>query len=71
MARDITIQVAVEASLDNTSVEIKVSGGSEHHRADVTEMVLLHLNALWEELGPQRQSAFLVISRERARHWQR
>jgi hypothetical protein len=47
---DITIQVSIEGFPDSTVIEIKTSGGDDHLRADVVEMVLLHLNGLWMEL---------------------
>jgi hypothetical protein len=48
---DITIQVSTEGLTDSTVIEVKASGGDEHQRADVVEMILLHLDGLWTELA--------------------
>ena len=50
MTRDISIQVAVATEADTTTVEVRVSGGDEGMRADVTELVLAHLGELWAQL---------------------
>ncbi len=50
MTRDISIQVAVAAEADTTTVEVRVSGSDEGMRADVTELVLAHLGELWAQL---------------------
>ena len=50
MTRDINIQVAVATEPDAMTVDVRVSGGDEGMRADVTELVLAHLGELWAQL---------------------
>ena len=50
MTRDINIQVAVATEPDAMTVEVRVSAGDEGMRADVTELVLAHLDGLWAQL---------------------
>ena len=46
---NITVSVAF-TERDATTIEVLVSGGAEHSRADVVEMVLAQIDGLWSDL---------------------
>jgi hypothetical protein len=51
MTREINVQVAVSTFPDSTTIEVKASGGDEGMRADVTDLVMAHLDELWAKLA--------------------